>query len=284
MKKFATLVLIAASMILVLGAGHAFAGRDADPAKLKVALLPDEDASTVIKQNKGFKNYLEIQLEKEIELIVTTDYSSMIEAMRHGRIDLAYFGPLSYVLAKSRSEIEAFAAKTKNGKASYHAVVIANAQSGITSLSDIKGHNMAFGDQASTSSHMIPKSMLVDAGLQPGTDYNEHFLGAHDAVAISVQRGTAQAGGLSQPIFQSLVAKGLIDKDKVRVLAVSDPFPQYPWAMRSDLDSGLKERIRSAFYSLADKDILKVLKADGMAPISDADYNVVRNMQKSLGM
>jgi phosphonate transport system substrate-binding protein len=80
------------------------------------------------------------------------------------------------------------------------------------------------------------------------------------------------------------VEKGVIDAAKVKVLAVSDPFPQYPWAMRSDLDSQLKEKIRSSFYALKDQKILKILKADGMAPISDADYDVVRNMKKSLGM
>lgn len=282
MKKI--LVLSIAFIFAIVAAVPAFAARDTNPDKLKVALLPDEDASTVIKHNQAFRNYLEKQIGKDIELTVTTDYSSMIEAMRHGRIDLAYFGPLSYVLAKSRCEIEAFAAKTKNGKATYHAVVIANTSSGINSIADIKGHDVAYGDQASTSSHMIPKSMLAAAGLKADANYREHFLGAHDAVAIAVQRGTAQVGGLSQPIFNSLVDRGVIDAAKVKVLAVSDPFPQYPWAMQSNLDSKLKEKIRSAFYALKDKNILKNLKADGMVPISDTDYNVVRNMKTSLGM
>jgi len=282
MKKLLALSIV--FIFAIVATGPAFAARDTNPNKLKVALLPDEDASTVIKQNQAFRNYLEKQIGKDIELTVTTDYSSMIEAMRHGRIDLAYFGPLSYVLAKSRSEIEAFAAKTKNGKPTYHAVVIANTSSGINSIADIKGHDVAYGDQASTSSHMIPKSMLETAGLKADDNYREHFLGAHDAVAIAVQRGTAQAGGLSQPIFNSLVDRGVIDAAKVKVLAVSDPFPQYPWAMQSDLDNKLKEKIRSAFYALKDKTILKNLNADGMAPISDTDYNVVRNMKTSLGM
>ena len=81
-----------------------------DPQTLKVALLPDENAGTVIKNNQPLKDYLETTLGKKVELIVTTDYSSMIEAMRFGRIDLAYFGPLSYVLARQKSEIEPFVA------------------------------------------------------------------------------------------------------------------------------------------------------------------------------
>lgn len=257
---------------------------ETDPDKLKVALLPDEDASTVIKNNQKFKEYLENDLKKEVELIVTTDYSSMIEAMRHGRIDLAYFGPLSYVLAKSKSEIEAFAAKTKDGSATYQAVVIGNISAGIKSVKDIKGKDMAYGDQASTSSHMIPKSMLVDEGIEAGKDYNEHFLGAHDAVAIAVQNSTAVAGGLSKPIFESLLEKGVIDSSKVHVIAESRPFPQYPWAMRSDLDSNLKSKIKESFYALDDKEILKNFKADSLAPINDQDYDVVRDLKTALKM
>ena len=103
MKKMMSILL---SLILSVSAVClAYGATDADPETLKVALLPDESASTVIKNNQALKQYLEEKLGKKIELVVTTDYSSMIEAMRHGRIDIAYFGPLSYVLAKSKSDI-----------------------------------------------------------------------------------------------------------------------------------------------------------------------------------
>ena len=97
-KLFAVLALIS---FCLLGS-VTYAAPNPDPGTLKVALLPDENASTVIKNNKPLEMYLEKALGKKIELIVTTDYSSMIEGMRFGRIDLAYFGPLSYVLAKVR--------------------------------------------------------------------------------------------------------------------------------------------------------------------------------------
>ena len=255
-----------------------------DPEVLKVALLPDESASTVIKNNEPLKNYLEKNLNKKIELVVTTDYSSMIEAMRHGRIDIGYFGPLSYVLAKSKSEIEAFACIEKKGSTTYQAVIIGNIGAGINSIADIKGKDMAYGDQASTSSHLIPKSMLLDQGLTTGKEYKEHFLGAHDAVAMSVQNGNAQAGGLSRPIFEALVAKGVIDLKKVKPLAYSKPFPEYPWTMRSDLKPELKEKIKTAFYKTKEADVLKPFKADGFAPITDTDYNVVRDLAKILNL
>jgi len=253
-----------------------------NPDTLKVALLPDEDAATIIKKHHAFKDYLASSLNKEIELVVTTDYSSMIEAMRHGRIDIAYFGPLSYVMAKSKSEIEAFAAKSKHGSPTYQALVIVNVAKGINHYADMQGMDIAYGDPASTSSHLIPKSMLLSEGMIAGENYREHFLGAHDAVAMAVQRGHAAVGGLSKPIYESLVDRGVIDTRKVKVFAESKPFPQYPWAFRSNLDKDLKQQIKQTFYQLKDPQILKAFKADGMAPINDADYDVVRDLRREL--
>lgn len=252
------------------------------PSKLVVALLPDESAATVIQNNKGLETYLENKLNRDIELFVSTDYSSMIEVASKGRLDLAYFGPLSYVLAKTKSNIEPFAALEKDGKNTYQALVIGNAESGIDSYEKIEGKIMVYGDQASTSSHLIPKSMLKEKGLKAGENYEEVFVGAHDAVAVAVANGKAQAGGLSKPIFMGLIEKGTIDKNKVIVIAESKPFPQYPWTMRSDLDPELKTQIQQAFLELEDEAILKPFKADGFQSVTDQDYDVVRNLGKVL--
>lgn len=275
MKKLLS-ILALASLSLIGNAVHAAPAPD--PDTLKVALLPDENASTVIKNNRPLQTYLKKELGKKIELVVTTDYSSMIEAMRHGRLDLAYFGPLSYVLAKQKSDIEPFAALKQKGSTTYQSVLIANANAGISKISDLANKNIVYGDKASTSSHLIPKSILAENGLKAGENYAEHFVGAHDAVAVAVQNGHAQAGGLSKPIFESLVQRGIIDSNKVKVLAESKPFPQYPWTMRSNLKPQLKEKIRAAFLGMTDPEVLKPFKAEGFGAISDKDYDVVRNL------
>ena len=276
MKKLLTIITVALFSLSLPAFVQAAA--DPDPKTLKVALLPDENASTIIKNNQGLKDYLEAQLGKKIEIIVTTDYSSMIEAMRHGRLDLAYFGPLSYVLARQKSEIEPFAALKAKGSTTYQSVVIANISSGVKAIGDIKGKNMAYGDKVSTSSHLIPKSVLAEQGLDAGRDYKEHFVGSHDAVALAVQNGHAQAGGLSRPIFESMVERKMVSLDKVKVLTYSKPFPQYPWTLRSNLKPELKDKIRSAFLNLKDPAVLKAFKAEGFDAITDRDYDVVRNL------
>jgi phosphonate transport system substrate-binding protein len=269
---------------LALGLPAAVTAAEPDPALLKVALLPDENASALIKRNQPLKEYLEAKLGKKVELIVTTDYSSMIEAMRFGRIDLAYFGPLSYVLARTKSEIEPFAAMVTDGKPTYRSVVIGNVKAGVNSLADIKGKKMAYGDRASTSSHLIPKTMLKEAGLVHDRDYHQHFLGAHDAVAVNVANGNADAGALSEVIWNSLVERKLVDASKVKVLGHSKEYPQYPWTMRSDLAPALKEKARKAMLELKDPVVLKNFKAEGFSPITDKDYDVIREMGKILNL
>jgi phosphonate transport system substrate-binding protein len=252
---------------------------------LKVALLPDESPATIIRKNEPLRVYLASVLKRDVELIVTTDYSSMIEAMRRGQIDVGYFGPLSHVLLKQRMpRATAFAAKLEGTSPTYTAVLIAGSASGVFRPDDLKGKTIAFGDPASTSSHLIPKSMLARAGLEAGRDYKEVFVGAHDAVAVAVQNGNAQGGGLSRQLFRSLLEQGTIRDDRVKVIAESDRYPNYPWVLSPELDSNLQDAIKAAFYELKDPAVLKPLKADGFAPVTDADYDLIRDLVKLLGI
>jgi phosphonate transport system substrate-binding protein len=266
--------------------GPATAERAQNPAAIRVALLPDENASTIIIQNAHpLKRYLEQALGKDIELIVTTDYSSMIEAMRFGRIEVAYFGPLSYVLAKSKAPgIEPFAVGVSKGSPTYKSIIITRADGPVKSLGDIKGKMMGYGDFASTSSHLIPRALLARNGLFGDTDYKYVLLGAHDAVARAVQSGQVQAGGLSQEIFKSLVAKGSIDGTKVIVLAESDPIPNYPVAMQGYLAKELKAAIKTAFLELNDQEILKTFRAEGFTATDDHAYDILRETAKILDL
>lgn len=278
------LLRILTGLCIALTAATGAMAADADPQTIKVALLPDENASELIKRNQPLKDHLEKQLGKQVQLVVTTDYSSMIEAMRFGRIDLAYFGPLSYVLAKTKSNIEPFAALVTDGKPTYRSVVIANVNAGVNSLQDVKGKKVAYGDRASTSSHLIPKTMFAQAGLNADRDYSQHFVGTHDSVAVNVANGNADAGGLSEKIWLYVLDRKLVDPSKVKVLGYSQEYPQYPWAMRSDLKPELKSKIRTSFLGLKDPVVLKSFKAEGFGPITDSDYDVIRDMGKLLNL
>lgn len=256
-----------------------------DPAKIRVALLPDENAATIIQNAQPLKTYLEQALKKDVELVVTTDYSSMVEAMRFGRIEIAYFGPLSYVLAKSKApDIEPFAVGIERGAPTYNAVVVAQVGGPVSRIEDIRGKDFGFGDQASTSSHLVPRALLLKRGLTGGQDYRVVHLGTHDAVARAVQSGQVPAGALSKSIFENLVSRKLVDDSKVTVIATSDPIPNYPMVMQGKLTPQLKDAIRKSFLELKDAEILKSFRVQGFAAANDQAYDVLRETAKILDL
>ncbi|NLY33357.1 phosphate/phosphite/phosphonate ABC transporter substrate-binding protein [Advenella alkanexedens] len=264
----------------------AAAAQAKNPDRLRVALLPDENAATLIQNAEPLKQYLQKTLNKDIELIVTTDYSSMIEAMRFGRIEVAYFGPFSYVLAKSKAPgIEPFAVGVERGSPTYQSVLIANADGPVKSLADIRGQSFGFGDQASTSSHLAPRAhILKKTGLDGEKDYRPIHLGAHDAVARAVQAGQVPAGGLSKPILDTLIKKGTIDPSKVIELDLSAPIPNYPMVMQDNLAPELKDQIRKAFLEMKDPEVLTSFRVEAFAPTDDKAYDVLRDTATILNL
>jgi phosphonate transport system substrate-binding protein len=255
-----------------------------DPSRLRLALLPDENASTIIQNAQPLKAHLERVLRKEIELVVTTDYSSMIEAARFGRIEIAYFGPFSYVLAKSRAPgIEAFAVGVERGAPHYHSVVIAQKGGPVAALADVRGKPFAYGDQASTSSHLVPRALLLQrAGLDGARDYRPVHVGTHDAVARTVQSGQAPAGALSKPILDTLYQRNVVDRERLVEIALSDPIPNYPMVLQGNLVPALKDAIRAAFLELKDEQILRSFRVQGFAPTDDKAYDVLRETARVL--
>lgn len=255
-----------------------------DPQRLRVALLPDENASTIIQNAQPLRAHLERALSRQVEILVTTDYSSMIEAMRFGRIEVAYFGPFSYVLAKSRAPgIEPFAVGVERGSPTYQSVMIAQAGGPVRELADIRGRPFGFGDQASTSSHLVPRATILQrTGLVGGRDYRVVHLGTHDAVARAVQGGQVPAGALSKPILDTLIRRGTIDAARIIEIGLSEPIPNYPMVLQGNLAEPLKAAIRAAFIELRDAEVLRSFRVEGFAPTNDEAYNVLRETARLL--
>ena len=247
------------------------------PDKLVIGLLPGESAPTVMRLNEPLRIYLEKQLGMPVELVVGANYAATSEALRFGHLDVAYLGPVTYILQSRRAHLEPFARPSHAGVgATFKAVIIVPADSPAHTLADLKGKDIAFGDPASTSGTWVPRYQLLSAGLASGRDYTLRVLGAHDAVALSVAHHQVAAGGLSQPIYLRLLHEGAIDPARVRVLAESPPIPEYMWTFREGLDSALREKIRKAFLQIDDVAALQVFRAEAFVAATDRDVDTVR--------
>jgi len=253
---------------------------------LNVGLIPSEDANVVIADNKPFLDLLARAVQMEVKPFVATDYNGVIEALRSKRLDIAFMGPFSYVLAVSVADVEAFAvAETSKQTTTYRAYVIARKDRGIRSLADLKGRTFAFVDPSSTSGHLLPKAALSKIGFDADKDFSRViFAGGHDAVAIAVQNGKVDAGAIAEGLFDAAVARRVIKRDELTIVWTSDPIAGSPFCMRRDLPADLKQKIREGFYAMRDvawgsKGVLKRWEL-----IDDRAYDFVRDAAKVLNL
>lgn len=251
---------------------------------IKCGLLPGESRSVVERINEPLRVYLERCLRTPVELVVGHNYVATGEALRRGELDLAYLGPVTYILQSRDADLEPFARPTHGGRIgpTFQAAIIVPMNSPVQSLAQLRGGEIAMGDLVSTSGTWVPRLMLLEAGLTQDRDYVRRTLGAHDAVAAAVAERKVAAGGLSLPVFRRLLAEGRVDGESVRLLAESPPIPEYMWTFREGLDEDQRETLREAFLDLRDPAALRAFRAVSFIPAVDADVDRMRNWMERI--
>jgi phosphonate transport system substrate-binding protein len=229
----------------------------------------------------------------KVEVFVATGYNAEIEAMRNGKLELAEFGPLGYVLAHQVAKAEAVAAfGAADGKpVTYWASVITYPSSGIKTVADIRGHSFAFSDAASTSGHLFPAYGLRKAGLDPDQDVKAIYAGSHTASFEAIYNHKVDAGELNSEQLESATQRGHYKDGDMIFLWKSDPIPTDPFAVRGDLPDALKKKLTDAVQHLdlmsldpADRKILVGAGITQIVPQTDQSYDLIRDLVKTLNI
>ena len=177
-------------------------------------------------------DYLSDRTGRGWELSVSRSYDETVGDLCGGRVTLAYLGPLTYVRARARCGAEPLLRLQTGGRAVFHSDVLVRSESPFERLEDLAGHRIGFGDPLSTSSHLVPRAMLQDAGLEPGRDFECRYYGQHERAARAVLMGEVEACGVRDVIGEVFLRRGL------RRLARSGPVPAYPLVISPDSPSG----------------------------------------------
>ncbi|MFZ5652361.1 MAG: phosphate/phosphite/phosphonate ABC transporter substrate-binding protein [Bacillota bacterium] len=277
--------LLAFSLLFLAGCGRDRS--DSAARVLRVGLIPNQAPDKIKAQYEPFRDYLSKKTGMDVELFVATDYTGVVEAMAGDKLDLAYFGGLTYVQARKKADIYPIVTEidryTKTTK--YSSLIIVPADSPIKSLSQLKGKTFAFGDVSSTSGSLYPRIMLDKAGIKvPGDLKSVVYTGSHDATALAVQNKTVDAGGVEGRILKKMIDKGTVDQSRIRVLLESDPIEGYPWVVRGKLDKVLVERIVQAFLEINDPALLDLMRAERYEKIDAGSYDYVEMEASRLGL
>ena len=286
-RKFYAALAVALSVSLLSGCGGASSGASGEEETLRVGLIPNQNPEEVEAQYQPLEDYLSKELGSEVEVSVPTTYNAVVESLVSNKLDLAYFGGLTYVQARQRAEIHPLVTEInpETGTTKYRSLIIAPADGDVREVEDIKGGTFAFGSVSSTSGSLYPSIMLDKAGIDYRTDLEEKtYTGGHDATAQAVANGRVDAGGLEDRILHDLEKDGIIDKAKIRVIKESEPIEGYPWVVRDDLADEKEKAITEAFLNIEDPKLLDLLRAEGYERVQASDYDYVEEQARKLDL
>lgn len=265
------------------------AAASAHARDIGLGLIPAENNEEMIQKFEPMRAYLEKKLGEKVKVFTATDYSGIVEAMKKKRLDIAWFGPLSYYLAEQEAGAEAFAVGIREGAKShtYKSILVAPCDSGIKSIKDLQGKSVAFVDPASTSGGLVPAYLIkTETGKTPQEFFGKlTYAGSHDAAELAVKNKTVDAAADNDITYERMIGKGLISKETNCVIKESEPLPGPPLVYRGDLPKDLKAKIKDAILN-AHNDI-KVAGYGSLSryeSIQPKDYQKIRDLVKELGL
>jgi phosphonate transport system substrate-binding protein len=255
----------------------------------RITAIPDESPTELARKAAPLVKYLEQRLGTKVEFTPVTDYAAAVEALANQQVDLAWFGGFTFVQALVRSGGKAIPLVQREEDAQFRSVFITT-EAGIKSLADLKGKTLSFGSQSSTSGHLMPRSFLNAAGIDPDKDLRRvAYSGAHDATVAAVASGKVDAGALNISVWEKLVADKKVDASKVRVFHTTAPYYDYNWTVHADMPAAQRERLTKAFLDLSKatpegREILELQRATRFVPTQASNYKGIESAARNAGL
>lgn len=254
-------------------------------AMVKFGVLPLESPVEMFKKFEPLIAYLGKKLGKKVELKVAVDFESAVRDIGQNTTQLCAMGPATYIEAQKSYGIKVLVKGLRDGKPYHRSAIIVRNDSEIKSIEDLRGRTFAFGDMQSTTGHISPRLMLLDAGIGLEDLRYYHYLGHHDEVARAVLAGDFDAGAVVEWIAEKYMNQGL------RFILLSDEIPELNICANNSLDERDASVIRTALISLNDSTaegamILKSISEHytGFVESKDSDYDNIRAKMSKLGL
>ncbi|WP_418147189.1 putative selenate ABC transporter substrate-binding protein [Variovorax paradoxus] len=282
--KFAVLPRFVLALALLAGAIAAQAQQT-----FRITAIPDESPTELARKSAPLAAYLERKLGVKVEFTPVTDYAAAVEALANKQVDLAWLGGFTFVQASHRSGGKVVPLVQREEDEKFRSVFITT-NPDIRSLADLKGRNLSFGSQSSTSGHLMPRSFLLAAGIDPDRDLKRvAYSGAHDATVAAVASGKVDAGALNISVWDKLVADKKVDPAKVRVFYTTPAYYDYNWTVHADMPAARREQLVRAFIELnpatpEGKDILALQRATRFVPTRAENYKGIEAAARNAGL
>jgi phosphonate transport system substrate-binding protein len=257
---------------------------------LRITTIPEEAATEQVRKFTPLATYLEKQLDMKVQFTPVTDYPAAVESLVNKKVDVVWFGGFTFVQASIRSGGKIVPLAQREEDTKFQSVFIAKTNSGIKSLADMKGKQVSFGSQSSTSGHLMPRSFLLQAKIEPEKDFKRiAYSGAHDATIASVVSGKVDAAALDITVWQKFVTENKVNTQDVNVFFTTPPYFNYNWSVHADMPVQQREKIKAALLGLnpanpEHAEILKLNRATRYVTTTPENYKGLESAARSAGL
>ncbi|WP_179104391.1 phosphate/phosphite/phosphonate ABC transporter substrate-binding protein [Virgibacillus proomii] len=266
--------------------------------KLTVQFVPSQNADTLEAKAKPLEKLLSDELDIPVEVSVSTDYNTIIEAMASEQVDVGFLPPTAYVLAKEKGAAEVLLQAQRYGVNddgspteelvdSYKSIFIVNKDSDIESVADLKGKKIGYQNVTSSAGFVWPAATLLEAGIHPLKDVEPVTLKGHDQAIISLLNGDVDAAVTFQDA-RNVVVKDYEDVfEKTRIIEFTEPIPNDTITVRPEIDDKMKKTITDAFIAIGKdeegrKIIREIYSHEGYVESKDSNFDTVREYEEKV--
>ena len=274
----------------VLAAGTAFTGLAQAQNVFRVTTIPEEAATEQVRKFTPLANYLEKALGMKVEFTPVSDYPAAVETLVNKKVDLVWFGGFTFVQANLRSGGKVVPLAQREEDTRFQSVFIAKTDSGIKTLADMKGKQVSFGSQSSTSGHLMPRSFLLEANINPEKDFRRiAYSGAHDATIASVVSGKVDAAALDITVWKKFANENKVDTQAVNVFFTTPGYFNYNWSVHADMPAAMQAKVKAALLALdpanpEHAEILKLNRATRYIATQPSNYKGLEAAARSAGL
>ncbi len=220
---------------------------------IHIGLIPEMNVFKQMERFAPLAQYLTQEIGIQVEFNILSRYGNIIDSFSSEKMDGAFFGSFTGAMAIEKLGVVPLARPVNlDGRSTYHAHIYTRKDSGIKSVSDMKGKRFAFVEKATTAGYVFPLAYLKEQGVSDIDEFfSEYFFaGSHDASLNAVLNEQADVGASKNTVFDWVrKSNPRIDKEIV-VLAESTKVPSNGLCVRKTLDPSIQGKIKKALLSL----------------------------------
>lgn len=267
------------------------------PKSLTIQFVPSQAATKLQARAKPLEKMLSKRLGIPVHVSMSTDYNTVVEAMKSKKVDVGFLPPDGYVLAHKQGaadlllQAERYGVKQPGGKAtnqlvkSYRAEILVKKGSKIKNWKDLKGKSISVQNPTSTAGYVFPVAELKQKGLDVTKDCKLVTVTGHDQAVLNVLNGDTDAAF----VFED--ARNIVKKDNPKIMSqvvpiyFTRPIPNDTISVIPSMSKSFRKKLAKAFIAVGkSKEGKKVIESvyshEGYAYAKDSDFNIIRKYDK----